>query len=427
MKKIINTLSLIFLATTISAQSLPNQIIAGSEECEEIGKSINAPYFYCDCKETSTTFQFPLEEEVNDTVWYTATADDLKQGISAYWFADCSVTMEVYAFCTSKEPTLKLTIGRNQMMDVDVATINEKLKEMGEAAQELFGILTPHIRVYPNKGGSGKVYCYPYDQGPTSSCEQPLPLRPNMTYVCSTPLNEYELNYSLIPSNGKAFIHWKQKKNLPCEVWLTLDSCSGEEVMRTQLNDSLHICQLDSAMLTKIKSEKRNIWMHVQHQEGTTGRIYFYTNPKYAEPAKPNNQSTCVGKTLTVNLKEYSSDTTFIDTIWVNRDTLQTMEVKLTFNKTEMQYDTVYVSPSELKRGYRYQPTGTILRSFNDTIIEVKAEGKCTQWIQVTVNSTETITNLPYSETPIKQLQNGQVVILIENRKYNVLGQQIKD
>lgn len=426
MKRKISILLFALLAISVSAQSLPNQIVEGSDECEAIREGINAPYYYCDCRETSTPFQFPLETEVNDTVWYTATADDLKQGISAYWFANSSVTMEVYAFCSSKEPTLKLTVGRNQMVDVDVATINEKLAEMGETVQELLGVVTPRIRVYPNNGGSGKVYCYPYDQGPNSTCDEPLPLRPNMTYVCSTPSNEYELDYSLIPSSGKAFIHWKQDKNKPCTVWLTLDSCSGQEVMRTQLSDSLHVYHLDSALLKQTKTEKRNIWMHVEHPDGYTGRIYFYTNPKYAVPAEPINQSTCVGKTLTANLRKYSTDTAFVDTIWVNKDTLQTMEVNFSFLKSEMQYDTVYVSPAELRRGYRYQPTGTILRSFNDTIIEVKEPEKCTQWIQVTVNSTEAISDIPYSETPIKQIQNGQIVILIENRKYNVLGQQIK-
>ena len=433
MKFKLTIISLFAYALCAVAQTLPHEMIEGSAACEEVRKGIGAPYYYCDCKEESTPFSFPVEAELKDTVWYTATVDDLKQGISAYWFADCSVTMEVYAFCSSKEPTIELTIGKNQMHDIDVATINQKLDEMGKTAQELFGVITPHIRVYPNNGGSGKVYCYPYNQGPESTCENPLLLRPRMTYICDKENNNYKLDYSLLPSTGKAFILWKQEKSKPCEIWLTLDSCNGQEVARTILTDSLHVYRLDSAMLTQTHKAKRTLWLHVQHANDVMGRIYYYINPKYEQITDTIQKSICLGKAITVNMRSYSADTAFIDTLWVKKDTLKTMDIQLTFTEPDLEYDTIYATATEMVRGYRHKPSGAILHSFNDTIVEIKKTNTCTRWMLVTpiekipptppINTG--ITDTLYQQAPYKQLQNGQLYIIIDDQRYTILGQKI--
>lgn len=428
MKKWIMSICLL-VAATASAQWQPSAAPQWSSYCDSVQTVLNLPQHYCECKEGSTTFAFPLERELSDTVWYEATLEDLKQGISAYWFADCSVTMEVFAFCFSKTPTFTLTVGANQMRDVDVESINEKLKEMGDEAQ--FNDLKPHMRVYPKNGGSGYVYCYPYDQGPLSTCENPIPLRPGMTYVCDKPENAYQMESKLIASTGKAFIHWKQKKNLPCEIWLTLDSCTGEEIGRAVLSDSLHVYQPDSAQLVDARKNNRPLWLHVKHAEGFTGRIYYYNNPKYEEPLNPTTKKTCLGKTLTVNMRSYMADTSFIDTLWTARDTLTTMAVKLTFTQPTMEYDTLQLTEAELNVGYRYA-SGDIFHETGDYVVEIKKNNTCTRRIQVTVEEkieesteqTEQIFDMP--RKAYKRVQDGQIVLMINGRKYNILGQQMK-
>jgi hypothetical protein len=84
-------------------------------------------------------------------------------------------------------------------------------------------------------------------------------------------------------------------------------------------------------------------------------------------------------------------------------------------------------------RGHRHKPSGAILYSFNDTIVEIKKANSCTRWIQVTpiekipptppINTG--ITDTPYQQTPYKQLQNGQLYIIIDDQRYTVLGQKI--
>ena len=96
---------------TVSAQNQPASAPLWSDFCDSVMHILEQPYYYCACDESSSPFSFPYEAEVKDTLWFTATMNDLRQGISAYWFANSSVTMEVYAFCSSKEPTITMTVG----------------------------------------------------------------------------------------------------------------------------------------------------------------------------------------------------------------------------------------------------------------------------------------------------------------------------
>ena len=398
-----------------------------SAMCDSMRSIQQLPQHFCECYENAEKFAFPLVRELSDTAWYEAPVPELRQGISAYWLADCSLTLEVFAFCTSWGPAFSVTVGPNRMTDVDNAYINQKLEELGDKAKPMVEAMGARVRAYTN-GGSGKVYCYPYDQGPESTCDDPLPLLPRMTYVCDKPYNVYRLDSKQISASGKTFIHWKQKKNLPCEVWLTLDSCNGEEIGRAALSDSLHIFQPDSLVFLRARSAKRSIWLHVAHEEGYTGRIYYYTTRHFIDPLDDVSKKTCYGKTLEVDLRTYENDTVFADTLWVTDDTLQTRNVKLTFTQPKLEYDTIRVPEKQLKQGYRYTPSGTTLYAYGDTIVEVKKANTCTRRIQVTVKRPgEAVDTVEVGKpNAYKQIQNGQLFIIIDDRKYNVLGQQSK-
>ena len=233
MKKLLIILALV-AAMKAEAQMQMPQARPWSSFCDSTMKILKLPRHYCMCKEFSDTFAFPLETVITDTVWYTATLNDLRQGFCAYWFSNTSVTMEVFAFCASKGPTFSLTVGPNQMREVDAKMIEDKLNDLSKEQQLMVETLTPHMRVYPHNGDTGRVYCYPYNHGPESKCDNPLPLRPGMTYICEKEENVYRLEWSSIAASGKAFVLWKQQKNKPCEIWLTLDSCTGKEIGRAE-------------------------------------------------------------------------------------------------------------------------------------------------------------------------------------------------
>jgi hypothetical protein len=233
------------------------------------------------------------------------------------------------------------------------------------------------------------------------------------------------MEWSKIPSSGKAFVHWLQKKNQPCEIVLTLDSCTGRQIGYAELSDSLHVYQPDSAELVNARNEKRSLWLQVKHKNGVVGRIHWYNNPKFAEPLESSEKSVCLGKTITIDLRTYSSDTAFNDTMWVNRDSLVTRQLSYTFTQPKTEYDTIYPTQSQLARGYPYTPAGVVFYEYGDTIVDVVKANTCTRRIHVTIKALEGMDYVGASNRrSCKYMQNGQLFILVDDRKYNVFGQE---
>ena len=161
------------------------------------------------------TFQFGMDMEISDTIWFSATIPELKQGLSAYWFSTKGIRLELYALCSSTAPTMTITVGGNTMREMDINFINQKLDEMGNLAEMAESVMNPHLRVYPLNGGSGHVMAYPYDEGPHSTCDNLLPVVHGMTYVSNHDEDVYALAPSAIRKNQQMYVQWKQKDNQP--------------------------------------------------------------------------------------------------------------------------------------------------------------------------------------------------------------------
>ena len=340
MKKILIIIALFSTAYTYAQQ-----------QCE--GFLPGFPDHYCECRATSQVFQFPLEIEVTDTMWFSTTMDDLKQGMSAYWFSDCSISMEVYAFCSSNIPTITLTVGANQMREMDVTSINKKLEEMGDMAETMGKLLTPRLKVYP-KGGTGHIYCYPYDQGPHSTCENVLPVIPRMTYVCDQTDEVYEIKPSRIASNGAGFIRWKQKDNQPGTIRLTRDSCNGPEIANETLMDSTHVLVLNADTMSALKKAGKSVFIHVTHEPGFTGRMFYHNRIVWTESAV--DTTICQGKGLQLGDTILMEETIYPnDTNWVLQDTLSCTTFYVSVEVPVVQYDTLLLRASQLPRTYHNQ------------------------------------------------------------------------
>lgn len=397
------------------------------EECERIRIGLKAPYYYCSCHFESDTIVFPIDAVVRDTMWFTATLSDIRKGLSAYWFSEDSVNMDVFTFCTDRVPLMSLTVGGNMMLEIDAAEVEERLNNMPKDVQATLSLMTPHMRVYPQGEGSGHVYCYPYNNGPSSTCEAPLPLMHGMTYVCGSEAEYvYRLDSAHIAPDGKGFIHWKQRQSKACEIRLTLDSCMGEEIGSANLSDSLHVYVLDTAQLTKARAANRPIWLQVRHEAGKPGRVTYYANRTFGEPAESLEESECDGKILRVNLREYTRDTAFVDTLWVRNDTLRTVETKLVFKEAPLEYDTLLIEYKELRKGYRSVEYNTTFYAYGDTLMEIKKEDTCTRRILLSIRDPQAIEDVTSAPRTRKQIQEGKIFILTDDKKYNVLGQELK-
>ena len=312
------------------------------------------PPHYCECHTTSIPFQFPLQVELTDTMWFSTTVDDLKAGLSAYWLANSSLTFEVYAYCLSYVPTITMTVGPNQMREMSVNEINAKLDQMGGAGLGgVMSTLTPRIKVYPN-GEGGTVYCYPYDQGPKSTCDSILRFLPRMTYVCDQAEEVYKLYPSNIATNGLGFIRWKQKNNLPATIRMTKDSCNGQEIVNVTLQDSMHVYMLDSAKMKAIKKAKDTIYVHVTHDASYVGRVIYRNTLQW--DAQRIDTTLCQGMGLQLPDTTLRQTTVYPnDILFKKGDTLSATTYYLTVEEPTVQYDTLRLKASQLPYNYRNQ------------------------------------------------------------------------
>ena len=342
------------------------------------------PDHYCECSRTASRFQYPLEVEVTGTMWFYASVNDLKQGLSAYWFADCSVTFEVYAFCSSKTPTVTMTVGPNQMCDLDVAEINRRLDEMGDMAELMSQVLTPRVKVYPN-GGTGHVYCYPFDQGPVSTCADPLPVIPRMTYVCDQPTEVYELQPANIASSGMGFIQWKQKNNQPGTIRLTLDSCNGTEIANVTLADSLRVFVLDPTAMKAAKNANKSVFVHVTHPSGYVGRMIYRNTLKWDN--QRIDTTLCQGKGLQLaDTILYETTVYPNDTLWTVADTLSLTTYYLTVEAPTPVYDTLRLKANQLPYNYHNQIIPK--DGWGDYDLTIHQSGRCDERYLLTVEHT---------------------------------------
>ena len=341
-------LYILFLLTSLCgfAQEQAPQLFQGN--CP--GELPTSPYYYCDCR-NAQPFQFPLKVAVTDTMWYSTSLNDMKQGLCAYWFSDCSITFEIYAFCSSKAPSFAMTVSANQMREMSVEKINEKLEAMGDQAEALGQILTPRIRVYPN-GGSGTVYCYPYDQGPASTCDSLLQVFPGMTYVCDRDTEVYELKPAKISSYGSGFIRWQQQKNQQGTIWLTEGSCDGTEIGRAVMSDSMHVYVLDSVKMQAAKNAGNSVFVHVAHDASYVGRMMYHNTINWDK--QTIDTTICQGKSLKLADTVLTQTTSYTrDTLWVKHDTLALTTFNLTVEEPTPIYDTLKLKYRQFPYTYR--------------------------------------------------------------------------
>ena len=428
MKKVLVAILSVVLACSAFGQEGTEITPEEWEACERISRNVEAPYYFCECNLTSVPFEFPLELEVTDTMWFSSKLEDLELGVSAFWFSNCDVTLEVYAFCTSKVPTIAFDVPANRMYEMSIDQINERLNGMGTTARELAGSLKPMIRIYPHDGGHGKAFVYPYDEGPESTCDKPMPLVTNMRYICDSTERVFRMDPEFIPDTTQSFLRWYHWNNRDCEIRMTLDSCNGEELMSTVLTDTAHVFWPDTAKLIKAKREGRSIWMTTKAEGTAIGRLTWYEKPWFSAETDTVSDTTCLGKALKVHAREYMTDTAFVDTIVVRFDTLRLSYVNVTFTQPELEYDTVYVESRAIKRGYRYTPSGDLFFEYGEYQVEIEKKNTCTRAILLNIiNSDEQ--GLDQTEATRRKarkiIRDGQLLIEKENEIFDVFGQKI--
>lgn len=369
--------------------------IEASRECDLTRKVFGYPYYYCDCVEDNTIdFQFGMDMEITDTLWFAASVAELKKGLSAYWFSSKGIRLELYALCSSTAPTMTLTVGGNTMKEMDIAFINKKLEEMGALAEIAESVMRPHLRVYPLNGGTGRVMAYPYDAGPHSTCEDLLPVVAGMTYVSNHDEDVYALAPAAIRKDQQMFVQWKQKDNRPCRMTVTRGQCDGTPIIDKQLRDSTKVYFPSIDLLNEVKASGDTLFFHFTHTPTDIGRICFRYNPKW----QTLQMDTVFCEGLALQLADTALTQTTVygpDTVWFSRDTLNIYTYNVEVLSTTPIYDTLYRYERQLPFFYR----DYYVNRMGEHHVIVRRDGLCDQTIELMVyHLTDTIDTQKSSE-----------------------------
>lgn len=242
--------------------------------CEETRNS-NFPAHYCVCTHDYNRFIFPIDSTLTDSVWYKGGISTfINQGITAYVYGDCGVRIDLYQNCKTSNPTKSYEVEPNQTCDVDGETLQQKLEEAG-----LGGFQTSlYICVYPlEEGADFRFICNPYNEGPISTCDNPFPVIPGMTFVSSHSGDVYELDPNLIPENSTASIQWTS--NSYCTLEITRGSCDADVLIDASLGANASYT-IDANLLKDARDNNEKIYLHFwDHYRVGRIRLNVKSNP----------------------------------------------------------------------------------------------------------------------------------------------------
>ncbi len=414
----------LFSAVLLQAQSSVDAREQSPQDrsCDLIQKRFGYPYYYCNCAvENTVDFHFGLDTVITDTLWFAATVSELKHGMSAYWFSDKPIHLDLFALCSSTESSYSINVGGNTMRDIDVEFINSKLAEMGDLAELAETVVKPHIRVYPMRGGQGRVLAFAYNEGPHSTCDDLFPVKNGMTYIS----NHDEDIYAWLPSdmrkNQQLFVQWQQKKNQPCEMEFLRGTCANPELICSRtMSDSTRLFFPDTAVVNRAKAAGDTLFFRFRHKAKDVGRVRFRYNIKWMETV--TDVSFCEGKSFQLADTVLKETTVYSgDTVWRALDTVDIFTYNVKVTPAKLKHDTLWVKKTDLP--LYYENTYYVDR-MGEHDVYIRRKNTCTKHIllQVIDKDGDALDETSLPATPRKILQNGTLYIINGRKRYSVLG-----
>ena len=198
------------------------------------------PLHYCDCyvdHNKLSKLEGINDLHFNDSIWFkTSLKTFLNDGLTLYLFSESDVQIDIYDRCTSLNALrYSTTVSKNQTRDIDKESLLKKLQENG--VTELNIVI--YVVFYPlTEGADCRLMCYPYNRGPQSTADDPLPVLIDMTYVSAHDYDVYELKADVIPASLALYTQWNEPSNLPCHLRVTRGSANGPVVAEHDFLDS---------------------------------------------------------------------------------------------------------------------------------------------------------------------------------------------
>ena len=329
------------------------------ENCDSIRQAKDYPDHYCMCEyEIKTASGISNLKDVNfsDSIWFkTSLKTFTNAGMTAYLFSESDVQVDIYQNCRTSKKLYSFTVPENQTRDLDHETILEKLEQNGVDPSSVN--MTIRVVFYPIVDGADcRLMCYPYNTGPNSTPEDPLPVLVGMNYVSSYAYDVYELKAENIPASCALYTQWKEASDLTCNLTITRGSVDGEVVAEHDFLDASTYFRFDPNLLAEVRKSGESLYMHYHHDASAAGRIITREATLTEEVT---DLALCQGKTLEAYDTVYTTpDIVVYDRAWVG-NSLKVCEYKynLTFTEPVLQYDTLRVHVSDMPILYRGQYT----------------------------------------------------------------------
>jgi len=343
------------------------------------------PDHYCDCHERSLAFYYGMDTIISSDTWYTSTLRDVSAGFSAYWFASSPVIINGYIVCAQSEPTMSQQVGSNSAYHMD---IQELLARFGGSTTGMLADkqLYVHASILDSVATSGRLVITPYDRGPHSTCDNPLPFYAHLPYVISDTDNVYVMAPMKMTRREQA-IRWVCERGDAVDVSISVGSCNAAPLYSATLTDSLHVWNLPyEALYTANRQD--SLFFHF-HTTAKLGVAKLLRSVEFLSDTTVVSE--CLGKTIVANGITYSSDTILSDTAYVGLDTvgrymhqLQVTRFELSFPVPEVSFDTIRCHADSLGFLYLGQRSYPI-NSFGDYTVYYRRAGQCDRDIRLHV------------------------------------------
>lgn len=226
------------------------------------------PMHYCACYEDRLQLNaLPVDVVITDSIWYKSSTNTfILDGMTACLYSACDVQFDIYQRCTTTGVLYSATISQNQAHEIDAESLKAKMESEGVSTANM----AIYICIYPVVPGTeSRVIIYPYNQGPHSTCSDPLPIIPEMTFVSSNPDDVYVLEPEQIAETGDMYVEWS-KSSASCRLQVTRGSCDGEVMTDVEIASTF---TLDRTMLSEARANGENLYLHFLHDASTTGRV----------------------------------------------------------------------------------------------------------------------------------------------------------
>jgi len=337
--------------TIILAALLLAPCASAQTDCEILRDQNGWPMHYCDCQNDHTKLMaLPIDTTITDSIWFKSTLKVfINSGMTAYLYSETDVYFDIYQRCTTPKTLLDTVIKQNRAFEIDGETLQQKLAENGQSNANM----AIYVCIHPaEEGKSSRVLCYPYGQGPASTCEDILPIVPAMTFVSSHPEDVYELPTTIMPEKGEMRVEWFNHTGA-CLLKVTRGTCDGEVELEAGL-DEPYI--LHNELLQKARENGENLYLHFIHAEGTTGRVQV-NRIDYIDLY--TDTTICQGNGLQLTDTLLTETTIYpYDTIQQDANLFHVLNYRLTISEPEVEHLTAVACDSYDWNGMTYTTSG---------------------------------------------------------------------